>query len=31
LLAGVLLWRNRGALLGGRPRSLTRSGVPHER
>jgi type III secretion protein J len=31
LLAGVLLWRNRGALMGGRPRSLARSGVPHER
>ncbi|RUL79055.1 type III secretion system inner membrane ring lipoprotein SctJ [Dyella choica] len=31
LLAGVLLWRNRGAFMGGRPRSLARSGVPHER
>jgi type III secretion protein J len=31
LLAGVLLWRNRGALMGGRPRSLSRSGVSHER
>ncbi|GLQ87838.1 type III secretion system inner membrane ring lipoprotein SctJ [Dyella flagellata] len=31
LLAGVVLWRNRGALLGGRPRSLARSGVSHER
>jgi type III secretion protein J len=31
LLAGVLLWRNRGALLGDRPRSLTRSSVPRER
>jgi len=31
LLACVLLWRNRGALLGGRPRTLVRSSVPHER
>jgi type III secretion protein J len=30
LLAAVLLWRNRGALMGGRPRTLTRSGVSHE-
>lgn len=31
LLACALLWRNRGALLGNRPRSLVRSSVPHER
>ena len=31
LLACVLLWRNRGALLGGRPRTLVRSSVSHER
>lgn len=31
LLACALLWRNRGALLGSRPRSLARSSVSHER
>lgn len=31
LLAIVLLWRNRGALLSGRPRPLVRSSVSHER
>jgi type III secretion protein J len=31
LLACVLLWRNRSALLGGRPRTLVRSSMPHER
>ena len=31
LLAGLLLWRNRGALLGGRARPLVRSSMPHER
>ncbi|MBE1161426.1 type III secretion system inner membrane ring lipoprotein SctJ [Dyella acidiphila] len=31
LLAIVLLWRNRGALLGGRSRTLTRTSMSHER
>jgi len=30
LLAFVLLWRNRRTLMGGQPRTLSRSGVSHE-